>query len=88
MSRYVDVDKLKVKWDWKDVLFCHGDSFEVFEAGVKKTIDTLKELPAINIVRCKDCKYYYHGRTQCEVHDSIGYEPNDYCSYGERREDE
>lgn len=42
---------------------------------------------SVEVVRCKDCKFYYNGRTQCLIHDSTGYRPDDFCSYGERAEE-
>lgn len=55
-----------------------------------------KVLGGVPIVRCKDCKHWKKlmpedpdGDERCmltELYD--GREPNDYCSYGERREDE
>jgi Zn finger protein HypA/HybF involved in hydrogenase expression len=51
-----------------------------------------------SIVRCKDCKYYTAEKKRCdhqclcwevECYDLwLGTEPNDFCSYGERREGE
>ena len=50
------------------------------------------ETNMVEVVRCKDCRYG-HQYTNDSVHCSLGndmyaYRPNDYCSYGERREDE
>lgn len=56
-----------------------------------KALESAPTVDAVEVVRCKDCKEYeewdgdkicmrlggYHGRTK----------PNDYCSYGERRND-
>lgn len=44
------------------------------------------------VVRCKDCKHYdrdecYHPRHEKHQH-SIPQSPDDFCSYGERREAE
>lgn len=47
-------------------------------------------VPAVEVVRCRDCKYYalwsdgrymYH----CDKHDCTAYD-GDFCSYGEREE--
>ena len=60
-------------------------------------IDTLKSLDiptidAVPMVRCKDCKHYgneyghpYGG--ECAWHGSL-VDPDDFCSYGERRTDD
>ena len=46
------------------------------------------------IVHCRDCRHYYFTDNRipeeqmyvCDIGDEI-WQPNDYCSYGERRED-
>ena len=57
----------------------------------------IQMLPAEDVapvVRCKDCKHYeYSGRLErlvCGYHRGwwVGMNENDYCSYGERRDDE
>ena len=43
------------------------------------------ELPSIDIVRCKECKYsdIYKGEMFCQIRtDDV--KPDDFCSYGER----
>lgn len=45
----------------------------------------------VEVVRCKDCKHYdpYDSTERFYCYYGIdGCLPNDYCSYGERREDE
>ena len=60
------------------------------------TADIINELftaPAadvIEVVRCKDCKHYdpYDQTERFYCYDGIGgCLPNDFCSYGERREE-
>lgn len=60
----------------------------------------IEEAPAVEVVRCKDCKYWqkhqYDYRTDglCEClvkyHDAERYmtEEDHFCSYGERRDEE
>lgn len=73
------VNVLAYKWGWNDAL----DSVERFAP----IVDVVK------IVRCKDCKYYNLQHHYCEgignwfgIEDKWG--ANDYCSKGERKEDE
>lgn len=65
---------------------------------VYKAIDALRSADALKVVRCKDCKYlksftsqYGAGRF-CECPCSFGGQgikkPDDYCSYGERKDNE
>lgn len=42
------------------------------------------------IVLCQDCKHYEpntNGHGQCRIHFMSGWEDNDYCSRGERKDD-
>lgn len=36
------------------------------------------------LVRCKDCYHYSHTKNVCGLND-ITYEPDDYCSRGEKK---
>lgn len=45
---------------------------------------------AVNVVRCKDCVFWLkncYDKPLCTCVDRVTYS-NDYCSYGERRDDE
>ena len=56
--------------------------------------EMLEQLPSASVVRCKDCKYGSpNGKYGCSVYHYKKYEthdmkPNDYCSMGERKDDE
>ena len=66
-------------------------------------LQIVKDLPAADVaevVRCKDCKYYRnHPNGLCYLHtepkenergysgEAVCVEPDDFCSYGERREE-
>lgn len=41
---------------------------------------------AVPVIRCKDCKYYNGVDHYC-VNDGVSVKLDDYCSWGERRED-
>ena len=57
----------------------------------KETIEkNIRELPSIDIVRCKECRYWNtkgcrDGVGECEWAYYMT-KPNDFCSYGERKE--
>ena len=60
----------------------------------RKVISLLKNAPAADvtpIVRCKDCKYVnfteHRDYLRCTKHCAFSFRPNDFCSYGERREE-
>ena len=68
------------------------------EAGLDvQWILTGQRVDKVEVVRCKDCMYYDAKRHRCD-HPNLNYdvecydqwidtEPNDFCSYGERRSD-
>lgn len=82
--RFISADKLKVSldryfgWNWLSHI-------------ISSRIDEAEAVDAIEIVRCKDCKSYDHGC--CVVmryagDDSIiSMKPDDFFSYGKRKED-
>ena len=49
-------------------------------------IDEQTTVDAVEVVRCKDCKFYQTDHWCTRVALGIMYE-NDFCSYGERREE-
>ena len=54
-------------------------------------LDRQPTIDAVPVVRCKDCKYFYHDRADrasCElVCGMVLTTDNGFCSYGERRTD-
>lgn len=63
---------------------------------VKTAIDNAPVADVVEVVRCKDCKHYSCERSinhhECNIfngaYETVGYPtmPDDYCSYGERKE--
>ena len=49
-------------------------------------VKTLPSADVVQVVRCKDCKYY-GSRRWCELNSSV-FDDNAFCSYGERKERE
>lgn len=54
--------------------------------------DKVKEMPTVDIVRCKDCKYlhttFWKDTQICERHAyEIIMKPDDFCSRGERKDE-
>lgn len=72
------------------------------EMGALETQRRVQEIPAadvVEVVRCKDCAhvnvevrdYAMYLPKQCELYcelDELPVKPDDFCSYGERKEDE
>ena len=93
MGRLIDADRLKAHYCW-----WAGGSKEMSIDEAKKTFDTIIDVQptvdAVEVVRCKDCKYGEpNGQYGCKCYHYKLYEthemlPNDFCSKGKRREDE
>lgn len=76
MSRYIDTDALEYDTEWSE----YHDGFTAYS---QMAIDTA---PSIDIVRCKECKYFWKYSdlpTKCVFHLSR-VNADDFCSYGER----
>ena len=67
--------------------------FEVFIDWVSRE----PTISAVPVVRCRDCKWFNHYTMECESDDvatdheggasfSINFGPDDFCSYGQRKE--
>ena len=74
----------------RDDISINGTNF----ARVKRHIENAPAVDAVEVVRCKDCKYYWlpqgfceHERHEHQTAAVIQYD-DDFCSYGERREGE
>lgn len=86
MSRYIDVDAIKDK-AWK------AESEACFYAleDVVSVTD-IDEAPSIDIVRCRECKYFNEEYGSChayhwDLNQGLEYpevDADDFCSYGER----
>ena len=60
-------------------------------------IDDIPTVDAVEVVRCRDCRWYNPELRICNLHSEskgepnvgyvVGMEPDDFCSYGERRTD-
>lgn len=82
MPRYIDADKLysRVKTHTNP----YGKPTIDYDSGVKvlNMIKTESTADVVEVVRCKDCKYFSEFQ-HCGV---LGFcDPNEYCSRGERR---
>lgn len=94
MARLVDADELKLDLKWLE------DDTPVYH-DVMSTIDERATVDAVEVVRCKDCKWYeesknpemsslrfcYRLRNDSGVRAGYNWDGNDFCSYGEWRED-
>ena len=96
--RLCDLDEIKiqVKRQYED---CHGYSgnkkaiYREAILAVRSILHSAKTIDAVPVVRCKDCKHWKFAQhindNLCHRFDGdpwIPTEPNDFCSYGERKE--
>lgn len=80
MSRYVDIENVKLKGI---SVFDQNLEILVSLSDVRKSLQMTPTADVVEVVRCKDCKYYRDGH--CGV---LGFcEPDEFCSRGERRKD-
>lgn len=90
--RLIDGDALIEKFNEKvDMAECLIDArtaerFATFCA----LADAVEEMPTVDsvpVVRCRECKY--HNKPPCPMRLSFNWtEDNDFCSYGERKEND
>ena len=71
---------------------CHYQPLSDVYRMIIRRINGAPVVNAVDVVRCKDCKYSYIGRDdklKCDIlYPSLSWVDNDgYCNYGERRED-
>ena len=60
---------------------------------ILRSIDSAPTIDAVPVVRCRECYYWESGENPCEKWEycnfhRIGIGPHDFCSYGERKEEE
>ena len=56
------------------------------ELDVCNMIDKRPTIDAVEVVRCKDCRWYEHIGCAIEIKDNSDKpKPDDFCSFGERR---
>ena len=83
------MDELISREALKQVLLSKGFN----PAIVGRAIDAAPAVAAVPVVRCKECKFFEPSavtiRFYCDWHrDTFETFPDDFCSYGERKDDE
>ena len=87
MAEYIDKEKLLQKLS-RMIDYCENDNKVNGLTSLFQVIDAIMDCPTadvVEVVRCKDCKYFseFH---HCGI---LGFcEPNEYCSRGERRKED
>ena len=92
--RLIDADELKealrISWVRKAKMPMEADPFLTF---AMSDIANAPTIDAVEVVRCKECKYWQDNNNgypheECRWGKEETPDDNDYCSYGERREDD
>ena len=92
MSRPIDADAVKG-------LIRSGISVDTYadQDYVCELVDDIPTIDAVEVVRCKDCMWWINNLTEfsadedfmeCRWNEEESPDPDDFCSYGERRENE
>ena len=84
-KRLIDVEQAK-RATYEEVFWTESE-----QAVVRNFLAKLPKVDAVEVVRCKDCKYRHQtvsGMKICQFHITMGAEDSNFCSYGERREGE
>lgn len=86
MSRYVDAEYIKAVM-LNDRLMQGNAEFTLYAQQVETQVNAL---PSIEIIRCGECKHWWneYGDSACMLHSDFTVNADDFCSYGERENDE
>ena len=96
MAEYIERNALIAKF--KRLTLGENSLVErLFADGVYAVIETFPAADVVEVVRCRDCKWFNHYTMECESDDvatdheggasfSINFGPDDFCSYGQRKE--
>ena len=80
--KVIDLDSISMTD--MEIIMCNGSYFEVLKTMLKKIDDA----PSFEIIKCKECKYYYPGCVfPCDLSSEILVKDDDFCSKAEKREE-
>ncbi len=77
--RYIDADNIL----YKDLSEGRGVCWVTF----RDWINEMQTADVVEVVRCRDCKYHAEFSSKCNKLNLTPMWPNDYCSYGEEKEE-
>ena len=65
---------------------CGAPEIAVFYKALQEEVEQTKTVDAVEVVRCKDCKYLMFSDMYGECENLLRIvRPDDFCSYGERK---
>lgn len=89
MTRYIDADALKEFIESAYRPLC--DDYHMKDYVLNQILTDIKNAPtvdAVEVIRCKDCKWYYRGGATCMFWDGAnGMCGDDFCGKAERKEE-
>lgn len=95
MAKLIDADKLE---SGEVIIPTENGGYEYVEVFYKDDVDNAPSVDAVEVVRCKDCRYYHvyyesnghaeKGYGACDWINDKSVREDHFCSWGERREDD
>ena len=89
-KRLIDANKARSKAIPLEGLDGNGIPYEIMAVPID-ALDDAPTVDAVEVVRCKDCKHRYtmsSGHGFCREHFPMGKYDDDFCSLGERKDNE
>ena len=97
-KEYIEREAIEYPYKTMSMWGLNSNECEAYNKGVKAVEDYIANLPAadvVEVVRCKNCKYYDIEYGVCDFHSvepdayssgaKVEMAFNDFCSYGERK---
>ena len=87
MNRYIDADTAKINLSaLKKYNNIHGIILAADEDAISEWIDKQPTADVVEVVRCKDCRYWRDNDHTCKYSFTSPMCANEFCSRGERAE--
>ena len=94
MTEYITKESAIEAFEWgdTDVVEDYGDGciFGFSRESIKSVINDIPAADVVPVVRCRDCKHCdpenYHCDHPMSIAAPLSRKPDDFCSYGERKE--
>lgn len=75
--RLIDMEKVL-----SELCLSHKDIIYIDK---NETAERIRKIPSIDIVRCKECRWWNYEMSGCKRNPSVvAWRDDDFCSYGER----
>ena len=88
MTKYIDADALLALYDPPPKGVNEWDNYTTTISTIRQNIIDAPAADVVEVVRCNDCAIPHNRWTGCPRMNGTIMEPDDYCSYGRRKEGE